>query len=369
MTITTTTPSNEVQRRDALAERMFTGLLESMELLSVHLGVELGLYASLHTDGPATAAELSDRAGIHPRYALEWLEQQAAAGVLDVADRHVEPDRRRFTLPGGHAEALLDPDSPAAVAAAARPLIGIVTVLDAVATAFRSGGGVPYADFGSDMRHGIAAMNRPGFVSGIGDWLAAAPGVERRLRSRPAPRVLDVGCGAGWSSIALARAVPHARVHGIDLDPASVADAARNAEAAGVGDRVTFEVRDAVDAEPDGEGYELVCVFEALHDMAHPVQSLAALRTVLADGGTVLIGDERVSDTFTAPADFNDRFMYAFSVTHCLPATMAENPTIATGTVLRPDTLRDYATRAGFATVQELSVEHDFWRFYHLDGR
>ena len=188
---TTTTTIKESDRRDALAERLFTGLLESMELLSVHLGVELGLYASLDTDGPATAPELSDRARINPRYAREWLDQQAAARILDVTDNGTgtDADRRRYALPAGHAEALLDPESPATVAAVARPLLGIVAVLDAVRAGFRTGGGVPYADFGAHMRHGIAAMNRPGFLGGLADWLSTAPGVAERLRSTPAPRV------------------------------------------------------------------------------------------------------------------------------------------------------------------------------------
>ena len=366
MSVVKTDSPQEIARRDALAQRMFTGLLETMELLTVQLGVKLGLYACLHRDGPATAGELADRAGIHPRYAREWLEQQAAAGILDTSSDDVAPDQRRFALPAGHAEALLDHDSPAAVDAVAPAVIGMVGVLDHIASSYRTGGGVPYSAFGPELRHGIAGMNRPMFTNDLEQWLAAAPAIDQHLRGQTHPRILDVGCGAGWSTIALAHAYPAAHVHGIDLDSASVGDARRNATEAGLGERVDFEVRDAVTADQLDGRYDLVCIFEALHDMAHPVQTLANLRQTLTSGGAILIADERVGETFTAPADFNDRLMYGWSVLHCLPATMAEHPTIATGTVLRPSTLRQYATDAGLHRIQELAVDNDFWRLYLL---
>jgi 2-polyprenyl-3-methyl-5-hydroxy-6-metoxy-1,4-benzoquinol methylase len=366
MSMVSTTSAEEITRRDALAERLFTGLLEALELLSVQLGVELGLYSGLRRDGPADAHELAERAGIHPRYAREWLEQQAAAGILDSTGGDADPERRRFALPAGHAEALLDHDSPAAVHAVAPAVIGIASVLDRLATSYRTGGGVPYAAFGPDLRHGIAGMNRPLFTNDLAVWLAAAPTVDRHLRSRARPEILDVGCGTGWSSVALARAYPEARVHGIDLDGASVDEARRNATEAGVDGRVDFEVRDAVTVDELDGRYDLVCIFEALHDMAHPVRTLAKLGRVLTEGGAVLVADERVCETFTAPAEFNDRLMYAWSVLHCLPATMAEQPSIATGTVLRPSTLRRYAAEAALPRVEELAVDNDFWRLYLL---
>ena len=119
MSVVSTDSPQEIARRDALAQRLFTGLLETMELLTVQLGVKLGLYACLHRDGPATAEVLAHRAGTHPRYAQEWLEQQAAAGILDTTGEDAHPSLRRFALPAGHAEALLNQDSPAAVQAVA----------------------------------------------------------------------------------------------------------------------------------------------------------------------------------------------------------------------------------------------------------
>lgn len=353
---------------DGLAERLFEGFLSTMELLSVHLGVELGLYRTLADRGPSTAGDLAATAGIHPRYAREWLEQQAAAGIVAVTgDPGAGADERVYDLPTGYAEALLDADSPAAVSAIAPAVVGIVGVLDALAGAYRTGGGVPYADFGAGIRHGIGGMNRPMFTNELGTWVAAVPGLVERLH-RPGARALDVGCGTGWSTVALARTFAALDITGLDLDAASVADACRHAAADGLDGRVRFVVGDAAAATAADLGgpFDVVCIFEALHDMGHPVDALRALRGVLAPGGSVVVADERVADDFTAPGDFNERFMYAWSVLHCLPATMAERPSHATGTVMRASTVKSYAAAAGYDRCEVLEVDNPFWRFYRL---
>jgi len=358
---------------DALAERLFEGFLSTMELLSVHLGVELGLYRALADHGPSTADELAAAAAIHPRYAREWVEQQAAAGILTVAGAAgagagaAGAAVRRYELPAGHAEALLDPDSPAAVAAIAPAVVGIVGILEPLVEAYRTGGGVPYADFGAGIRHGIGGMNRPMFTNELATWVAAVPGLVERLH-RPGARALDVGCGTGWSTVALARTFAQLRITGLDLDAASVADARKHVGASGLGHRIVFEVGDAA-AIGDcdlGAPFDVVCIFEALHDMAHPVDALRALRGVLAPDGYVVVADERVADDITAPGDFNERFMYAWSVLHCLPATMAESPSHATGTVMRAPIVQSYATEAGYQHCEVLDVDNPFWRFYRL---
>jgi ubiquinone/menaquinone biosynthesis C-methylase UbiE len=198
-------------------------------------------------------------------------------------------------------------------------------------------------------------------------WLPAVPDLDRRLRSAPPPHVLDLGCGLGASSVALARAYPRATVLGIDLDEASVADARRTAAQAGVADRVSFAVGDAAQLSQEAP-FDLVTVFEALHDMGDPVGALRAARLLLADGGSVLVADERVADTFTAPGDATERLMYGWSILHCLPATLAEGPVEATGTVLRAPVLARWAAAAGFAGFEVLAIDNPFWRFYRLRG-
>lgn len=352
---------------EQLAERLLTDAVTSMELLSTALGVELGLYRAVPAEG-TDARTLAQRAGIHPRYAREWLEQQAVAGVLATGpEPATDPYARVFTLPEPHRQVLAEPDHPAFLGTLPGFIASFGTVLPELAAAYRTGGGVAYDAYGALTRHGIAGMNRPMFRSQLADWLAALPDIQGRLAAGPA-RVLDLGCGAGGSSIALAELFPQAQVHGVDLDPASVADAEAEARRAGLADRVSFRRADAAEpARTDGAGgYLLVCVFEALHDMADPVAALRATRDRLAPGGAVLVADERVADRFAAPGDLVERLNYGFSVLHCLPATRAEGSAVEAGTVLRPDTVQAYAMQAGFGCTV-LPVEHDLWRFYRLD--
>jgi 2-polyprenyl-3-methyl-5-hydroxy-6-metoxy-1,4-benzoquinol methylase len=245
-------------------------------------------------------------------------------------------------------------------------LISIVRPLDQLLRAYPTGAGVPYAAYGTDMRDGIALMNRAQFLRFLGtEWFPAIPDVHARLGADPPARVADVACGTGWSSIAIALAYPKARVDGIDLDAASIDAAGANA-AAGVSDRVTVAVRDAADPLLAGR-YDVATIFEALHDMARPVDALRAVRALLAESGAAIIADERVAEAFTAPGDEIERLMYGFSVMHCVPVGRAEQPSAATGTVLRPDALRRMAGEAGFSRVEILPIDNDFWRFYKLE--
>jgi 2-polyprenyl-3-methyl-5-hydroxy-6-metoxy-1,4-benzoquinol methylase len=199
------------------------------------------------------------------------------------------------------------------------------------------------------------------------EWLPALPDVDERLRSQPPARVADVACGTGRSTIAIARAYPEAQVDGIDLDEHSIEVAKGHLAAADpeVAERVGFAVRDAADPGIQAR-YDLVTVFEAIHDLSRPVEVLRAVRGLLGEGGTALVADERVADEFTAPGDDVERLMYGYSVLHCLPVGMAEQPSAATGTVMRTDTFRRYAEEAGFADVEVLPIENEFWRFYRL---
>jgi SAM-dependent methyltransferase len=233
---------------------------------------------------------------------------------------------------------------------------------------YRTGAGVPFSAYGRDIRAGIAAGNRPMFLHELAAaWMPAMPEVHHRLLAAPPARVLDLGCGLGASSFALAAAYPQISVLGIDLDAASVVEARTADVDAGVANRVTFVVGEVADVAGEGP-FELVTIFEALHDMAEPRAVLRSAGEALSEGGSVLIADERVADSFSAPGDLTERLMYGWSILHCLPATLAEGSPEANGTVLRAPTVAGWAAEAGFADCQILPIENPFWRFYWLSG-
>ena len=351
-------------RRDALVERLSLDAIGAFDLFSVHVGERLGLYRALADNGPLTSSELAEAAGIHERYAREWLEQQAASDIL--AAEGDDEGSRRFRLPEGHDEALLDVSSLNYIAPIARAVLASIRPIDALLEAMRTGGGVPYADYGDDLHEAQAAFTRPLFENLLGsEWLGGVPEIRDRLLADPPARVADVACGQGRSSIEIARAYPKVEVDGIDSDTASIEFARKNLEGSGVEDRVSFHDRDAADAGLAGR-YDLVTIFEALHDMSYPVEVLRAARGLLADGGVMLIGDERTEESFTAPAGETERLYYGFSVFHCLPVGMVGEGAAGTGTVIRPATVQRYAEEAGFSSCEVLPIENDFWRFYLL---
>jgi SAM-dependent methyltransferase len=350
----------------ALVERLFQATIDTLELASIHVGCRLGLYRALADVTDATPAELAARTGTAVRYVREWLEQQAVAGLLSVNDPRASADERRYSVPPAHRAVFVDEEDLNHVAPLATTAIGVLAPMDVVLEAYRSGGGVPYERYGADTRDGIAAINRPMFVHQLADWLASIPEVDARLRAQPPARVADLACGTAWSSIAIARAYPGVTVDAIDVDEASIEAAKHNVAATGLADRVRPEVQDASAAALQG-GYDLITIFEALHDMNHPVGALRAARGLLADRGSIVVADERVAERFTAPGDEIERFNYGWSVLHCLPVAMLDGDSAGTGTAIRPDTVRDYATQAGFSRAEVLDIEHEFWRFYRLE--
>jgi SAM-dependent methyltransferase len=364
--MTSGVPATPSARRDALAEQLSAGALGALDLMCVYIGDRLGLYRTLADAGPLTAAELAAAASIEERYAREWLEQQAMSGILDVDDVSLPDDTRRFNLPAGHDEVLLEETSVSFMAPMAQVLAACTRPLDLLLDAFRHGGGVPFAAYGDDMHEGQARSSRVLFDNFLArEWLPGIPAIHERLVRDPPARIADLACGQGHSSIVMARAYPTALVDGIDLDETSVARARERLAGSGVEDRVTFRHADAAAPELAGR-YDLVTIFEALHDMSYPVQALRAARGLLVTGGCVLLADERTAERFSLDAGDTERLHYGFSVLHCLPVGMIGENAAGTGTVMRPDTVRRYASEAGFARVDVLPIENDDWRLYRL---
>lgn len=362
---TTDRQETESTQVEGFAERLFDASLQAMELIDIVLGLRLGLYPVLAANPAVTSGEFARAAGIGERYAREWLEQQAVSGILDVDDPDAEAMARRYTLPPARAHVLLERDSEAYLAPFVEAIAIVPQWLDRLESAYRTGAGIPYEDFAV---HDIqAAMTRPIFKNQlVQTWLPALPDVHAKLSAGTA-RIAEIGCGEGVAAVEIAKAFPGVRVDGFDPDPASIDAARQTAAEEGVADRVRFEVRTAEEIE-NPERYDLVYCVEMLHDVSDPVGVLRAMRGLRGDDGTVLVVDERAAERFQIPADPMERLFYAFSTVHCLPAGLAHQPSAATGTVIRPGTVRRYATDAGFTAVEELPVEHPQFRLYRLEG-
>ena len=355
------------RQRDAFMGQMIDAVNGYFKICSIYLGHRLGLYAALLDGDRLTSKELALRTDTHERYVREWLEQQAMAGILTVEDEKAAALKRRYYLPSSHAEVLVNRESLNYLAPLAQAVVGAARPIEELETAFRTGGGISFGAYGQDLMRGVGELNRPMFLHQLGqEYLPSIADIHRRLSADPAARVADIGCGTGFSSIGMARSYPKIYVDGFDLDEASIADARLNAYKADLADRVHFETRNAADPALAGQ-YDLVTAFECIHDMSDPVAGLATMRRLAGVDGSVLVMDERTNERFTT-AEENpvEQFLYGFSVMACLPTSMVEKPSAATGTVMRTDTLRQYARKAGFRDIEVLPIENDFFRFYRL---
>jgi hypothetical protein len=356
---TVTTLAAPTHTSEALIERLFAAANATFDLYSVYLGERLGLYSVLASQGPLTATGLAEAAGIDDRYAREWLEQQATTGF-------VVYENGRFELPSAHAAVLAHRDDPSYFAPLSRMIVAAGGKLPSLISAFGTGDGIGWDEYGLDMIEGQSELNRPMFIHQLGnDILPAIPEVHAAL-SKPGARVAEVGFGGGWAAIGIANAYPGATVDGFDPDAASVEIATRNAAEAALSGRITFHGVDGAQAAATGATYDLVCAFECIHDMSNPVAVLESMRKLAGPTGHVLVMDERVADAFTGQSDDVERFMYGWSVTTCLPNGRVDYPSAATGTVLRTPTLESYAQQAGFQRVETLPIANDFFKFYLL---
>ena len=347
-----------------LSMRLFRGMLATQETLTAYLGVRLGLYELLHNHGPMTVDELANAAGLARRYVREWLEQQVVCGLLAVDDPGRPWMARSYRLAPGHHRVLTESADPLSlVSTCVLPVGGIAGALPHLLQAYRTGAGVAATVFGDDWRNGHGGANRAIYTHQLTGWLREhLPDVHVRLAAEPS-RIADVGCGAGWAAIGLASAYPRAHITALDVD-ADVLELARaHVSAADLATRVDCVVADVSRLD---NGYDLVCLFDVAHELARPVQALRACRLACAPGGTVLVLDSQVPDAFGGPGDEIERFQYAASVLHCLPAALDGVGADGSGTVMRAPTVREYAAAAGFRDLQVIDLDDRFHRLYRL---
>jgi SAM-dependent methyltransferase len=313
----------------------------------VVMGDKLGLYRTLAGAGPLTAAEVASRSGCAERYVREWLNAQAAGGYLEY-----DPGSGRYLLPAEHAVALTDESSAAYLPGIFQIALGSVHDAPRVVEAARTGGGIGWHDHVADVHEGCERFFRPGYNAHLVDeWLPALDGVVDKLEA--GARVADVGCGHGASTIVMAQAFPASAFVGFDYHEASIETAAERAQAAGVADRVSFEVAPAT-AFPGGD-YDLVTMFDCLHDMGDPAGAARHARAALAGDGTWMIVEPVAGDGVEDNLNPVGRAFYAFSTLLCTPCSLSQEVGLALGAQAGQARIGDIVTGAGFGHFRRVA--------------
>jgi SAM-dependent methyltransferase len=304
------------------------------------IGDRLGLYAALADAGPFTPAALAEYTDTAEPYIDQWLVAGAAGGYVTY-----DPETEQYSLTPEQTALLVDETSPAFVPGGFQGIVGVLRSLPEIEAAFRTGEGVGWHEHDEDVFHGTERLFKPGYLTNLVDeWIPALDGVESMLQE--GARVADVGCGYGAATIIMAQAYPSSTFVGYDYHEESIETARSRAADAGVADRVRFEVATA--QAYDGADYDLVTMFDCLHDMGDPVGAAAHVRETLAPDGTWLIvepfANERVEDNFTPVG----RVFYCASTMACTPNSLSQDVGYGLGAQAGETRLRDVATEGGF---------------------
>ena len=337
--MTTTIDLNE-EKLQAFLERAFTDLAACYGGVMVSLGDKLGLYRALAGAGPLTSAELAERAGCAERYVREWLGSQVAAAYVDY-----DPATETYELPAEHAAVLADPDSPTLLTPAYNVPASMWIDEEQAVRAFRTGEGVPWGAHDERLFCGVAAFYQNAYAASlVPQWLPALDGVLEHLER--GAKVADIGCGHGHSTVLMAEAFPNSTFVGIDTHEASIEAAVENAEAAGVAERVSFSVGTAVDL-PE-QGFDLICFFDALHDMGDPVGAARQARSALAEGGTVMLVEPYAADRVEENQGPIGRLYYSASTTLCCAHALSDGGHHVLGAQAGQARLAEVFAEAGF---------------------
>lgn len=348
-TITAATPIDQ-EKLMAFVFRAVEEVGATLNAALVVMGDKLGLYRALAGAGALTSGELADRAGVAERYVREWLNAQAAGGFVEY-----DPAGDRYTLPAEHALALTDEDSPAYLAGFFQVALGSVLDSPRITEAARSGAGIGWHEHSHDVFEGCERFFRPGYNANlVPSWLPALDGVLEKLEA--GAKVADVGCGHGASTILMAKTFPKSIFTGFDYHAGSIATARGRAKEAGLTERIgkyplttqhiRFETASA-SAFP-GSGYDLVTMFDCLHDMGDPVGAARHVRSSLAPDGSWMIVEPAAGDRIEDNLNPVGRAYYAFSTLLCTPASLSQEVGLALGAQAGEARIRDVVAAAGF---------------------
>jgi SAM-dependent methyltransferase len=317
----------------------------------VVIGDKLGLYDALKAAGPLTSAELARCTGTNERYCREWLLAQAAGGYLEY-----DPAAGRYSLPPEHAAVL------GAVIGGFQMMNALTRAEPRIVEAFKSGGGMAWGEHDADVFEGCERFFRPGYEAHlVSAWIPALTGIEAKLRA--GGQVADVGCGHGASTLIMADAFPNTRLAGFDSHAGSI-EKAKQAAGAKLGARVRFEVADATSYGGPAEGYDLIALFDCLHDMVDPIGALRHAAERLAHGGSILMVEPMAGETIADNLNPVGRVYASASVLVCTPSSMSGGG-LALGTVASEASLREVAFQAGLGSFRRVA-ETPFNRIFEL---
>lgn len=333
---------------DAFVDRFVGDLAAVAHAATAVVGDKLGLYAALAARGASTAGELAETTGCDERFLLEWLCAQAASDYC-----HYDPVTGRFHLDEVQATCLADPSHPAFVLGGMSVASSMHKDEQAVRTAFLTGQGLGWHEHHDDLFVGTERFFRPGYAANLtSSWIPALDDVEDKLRAGAV--VADVGCGHGASTLLLAQSYPTATIVGFDYHERSIDMARKRAAEAGLADRVSFEVAGA-DSLPDS-GYDLVCVFDALHDMGDPTAVAGHIRSVLAPDGTWLLVEPLAGDRIEDKRHTVGRIFYSASTMICTPASRSQAGAACLGAQAGEARLRAVTEAAGFTRFRRAAA-------------
>ena len=324
--------------------QMLGDLGGASSIAMVRLGDALGLYETLHAEGPMTCIELARTAKVNERYLREWLSHQAASNYLAY-----DPKTSMFSLPPEQAMVFAVEDSPVYLMGGFDVMVALLDNQPKVQAAFKSGTGVAWGDQAGCMFCAVARFFRPGYHNHlVKQWLPALDGVVEKLER--GAKVADVGCGHGWSTVLMAKAFPKSTFVGYDFHPGSIEEAQAHAEMHGVSANTRFEVGLAKDFP--GKDYDLVTCFDCLHDMGDPAGASAHIRQSLKQDGTWMIVEPMAGDSLEQNLNPVGRLYYAGSTMICLPTSLSQEVGAGLGAQAARSKLREVITSGGFKTVR-----------------
>jgi 2-polyprenyl-3-methyl-5-hydroxy-6-metoxy-1,4-benzoquinol methylase len=334
-----TTAVDEARLEQFLGQAV-TDIGAAMNGVLVMIGGELGLWKAMNGAGPMTAADLAQRSGVRERYVREWLSAQAASGYVEY-----DPDADTFTLPPEQGMAFADEDSPVFLLGGYHLLSAVFKDRPKLAERFRAGEGFGWHEHDPELFKGTEQFFRPGYRAHlVAEWLPALEGVEKKLQS--GGKVADIGCGHGVSTVLMAQAFPQATIHGFDYHEGSIERASELAAEEGVGENTEFEVASAKDFP--GEGYDLVCFFDCLHDMGDPVGAMKHVREALDEDGAVMLVEPFAADSLAENLNPVGRVYYAASTLICTPSSLDQEVGLGLGAQAGERQLAEVAKEAGF---------------------